>query len=207
MRVFRVAVAACSVGLGALLIGLELAAVEGELTRDVATEADVVPWTGAISTFGLLVWSAMAGACVVTALALSRHGLDESARFLGATGLLIGYLALDDAFLLHEQIAPYYVGVPQPVVYLLLVALVAMWAIRFRAAILRSDRLLFGVAGAVLGVAVLADVSGALPIPAEDWLKCVGLGALAAWAGELCVRSIDQLAGRADKSRVASGVG
>ncbi len=193
MAGFRVLVAVGALALAGLLVGLELAAADGELTRDVASESDMPPWTGAISTFGLLVWASAAGACLVSAIAVERGGHREAARFLAATGLLISYLAIDDAFLLHEEIGPYYVGVPQPLFYVLLGMVAAAWAYRFRASIRASDPVLFGTAVAFLGLAVVADVGALLPIPAEDWLKCVGLGAFCAWAADACVRSIDAL--------------
>lgn len=138
-------------------------------------------------------WAAAAGACLVTAVAVERQGRRETALFLAATGLLISYLAIDDAFLLHEEIGRYYLGVPQPVVYGLLMLVVAAWAVRFRASIEESDLGLIVLAAAVLALAVIVDVGSLLPIPAEDWLKCVGLGAYSAWAAEACVRSIDSL--------------
>lgn len=80
------------------------------LTRDLATLADINPLSGGLSTLGYLVWAATAGVW----LSLAMRAADAKTRhFAGASFLLSAYLCFDDAFLVHDFVAQYYLGIDE----------------------------------------------------------------------------------------------
>lgn len=103
----------------ALLIGL--AAVQpwiepSHLTRDPLAVAAYLSnegqaccsrYLGALSTVGIILWSATASACILSALVISVLAAPRMQRwFLGLAGGLSLWLVLDDAFMLHEGYSP-----------------------------------------------------------------------------------------------------
>lgn len=60
---------------------------------------------GAMSTLGVLAWSAAAGLCALTAAILWARA-DRRAGFFLAAAALTGWMALDDALMIHEVVGP-----------------------------------------------------------------------------------------------------
>jgi hypothetical protein len=145
-------------------------------TRD-ATEILEAPfYSGLLSNIGVLVWwsgstiSLFGGA---VALRTARGG--EWGRFLLCSGLLTGWLALDDLFTLHEIVIPAYLYIPdiwplsapQKLTIALYGAVVLLYLIRFRRAILKTDYLLLIPALGFFGLSVFFDGVG-------DWIAVPG---------------------------------
>ena len=105
------------------------------------------------------------------------------AVFLGAAGLLTGLLAVDDLFLVHENVLPAF-GVPQPVTYGAYAALGLAYLLVSWREILRHNVVLLGAAIVLLGTSALIDwfVHSDHPsrILLEDGAKLAGI---CAWAG------------------------
>jgi len=122
------------------------------------------PYYGFVSTVGIMLWVATAAVCLFAALAFA---LARRARpivlFAAAAGLLSGWLALDDAFLLHEVVLPHF-GIPQNVAL-----------------------------GADAGLAVLyVFVSLRVIWTVDKWLLLLGCGSLAASMGvDVVFHSLD----------------
>lgn len=86
--------------------------------HDPLRAAEIAPecckvYFGAMSMLGVMMWAATAAMCLFTALMLFLTDLSPALkRFAFAGGVLTAWLALDDAFLLHENVLPA-LGVPQ----------------------------------------------------------------------------------------------
>lgn len=181
-----VAIVACVTGIALW----NLLNVPHELTADIAATTEVPPWTGALSTLGLVVWGATLGALVLTGLVTGKRGQRDSARFFAVTAGLAAYLAVDDALLVHEEIAPNDLSLPEPVIYMVFLLGALAWVVRYRTFVLASDRWLFCLAGAAFALSIVGDVLD-FPMPVEDGAKYVGLLALAGWAMDAAFRAID----------------
>lgn len=149
------------------------------LVAALETEACCKTYLGIVSTFGIILWVATASVCLFTALVLhSQLARRPFWEFAAMAGLLTAWLALDDAFLIHENIAPK-LGIPQTVMLLLIVAFAIVYALRCWRIILSHDALMFGLAGFFLAASVGIDVFHAsatdLHFLAEDGAKFVGI--------------------------------
>jgi hypothetical protein len=186
----------------ALLLGLDALGVEtSELTRDPGAVAELSPHVGVISTLGVMLWAAAAGACLIAARALSLRGDDpERAEFLLATGAMLAVLGLDDGLQIHEHI-PQYAPIPEFVLYGLFGVVVLLYSFRYRELLLEDERFLLGFGFSLLAVGAALDVPGSVPFTVEDFPKLTGLVALSAWA---FARSLDALI-RAPVTQEASG--
>jgi hypothetical protein len=187
------AVLVATVAIAIVLIAAELAGEDVEkLTGDVVSTASVHPWTGFLSTLGLLAWAACFGVCALAAAVLRMRG-DQRAPFFAVTALLLAYLALDDAYLIHEYLADDVIGVPQPVVYTALAAVIVYTGRRFRRVVAATDVRLLAIALGALSASVAIDVvEQQLHLAGvEEWLKLSGLAALSAWCFTAAARALD----------------
>lgn len=116
------------------------------------------PYYGFVSTVGIMLWVATAAVCLFSAIAfvLARRARPV-VLFAGAAGLLSGWLALDDAFLLHEVVLPHF-GVAQNLV----LAANALFAMAYVGASLRLiwtvDKWLLLLACGALATSMGVDV-------------------------------------------------
>lgn len=149
-------------------------------------------YTGFFSTIGGLIWCSTAAICLFTALTRRTHDGDGSgARFLMAAGFVTTVLMIDDIFLFHEIIFPRYVGVPQPVVHVTYMSMVAAFLLVFRADIFRTDFLLLGLALGAFALSVGLDLTATInPLPLqflfEDGAKMFGIVSWAAYFVREC---------------------
>jgi hypothetical protein len=155
-------------------------------TRDIADEAGVGPFTGALSSIGILVWCATAAVTLFSGAITSKLGEKRQSSFLFCFGLLTLILLLDDLFMFHEELVPRYLGVPDALTYAALAGLTAASLIGFRDVIWRSEYLLFVLALGFFSFSVAVDVSDGLHI-GSDWMYLVEDGAkflgIVSWAG------------------------
>lgn len=134
---------------------------------------------GAMSMLGVMLWVATAAICLFTALMLMLTGLSPVLRrFALAAGCLTGWMALDDAFLIHENILPAF-GVPQNVV-LASYGLLGLGYLAIARAHMRSvDGVLLVAACAgfavSLGVDVIVHSPATYAMVAEDGAKFFGI--------------------------------
>ncbi len=128
-----------------------------ELVTDVNSITEMPFYVGAISQLGMLLWAAAAAICLWSAAYLGRAGASPARRYVLFAGLLTLALLLDDLFLIHEEVMPEYLGIPEKVFLAgYLVAIVAFLYTN-RAEILGSEYLLLGLALALFGASVFLD--------------------------------------------------
>lgn len=137
------------------------------------------PYFGFVSMLGIMLWVTTAAVCLFSALILlctgARRGTIQFALF---AGLFTGWLALDDAFLLHEVILPEF-GVPQNAVLATIALLAAGYALVAWRRVMASDPLLFLAAGAALATSMAVDTIfhslDAHLVYLEDGAKFIGI--------------------------------
>ncbi len=147
---------------------------------------------GAISDFGVLLWAATAGVCALAALFLfcTTSSSRNSVTFVAAAAFS-GILALDDLFMLHDNILPN-MGIPEMWVFAAYVLftfayvglswrnvfVAAPWFLVFTGAVFAAG-LAIDIAkdvssGSLLGWLTAHD---SMRIMGEDGLKFIGIGA------------------------------
>ena len=139
-----------------------------KFTLDVTILTGTHPFTGMLSNLGILLWCVTASICFFSAMVLRYVQSGEAYKFFLFSSLLSFYLLIDDLFLIHESLAPDYLGVNQLVVLLLLGFAVSSYLIAFRSVILRTNYLLLLLALGMLTLSVVTDVIH------EPWLRGLG---------------------------------
>jgi hypothetical protein len=157
------------------------------MTLDVAAAAGVHPFTGVLSTLGILAWCVTAAVCGFTVVALRRAASPEVVRFLFASAALTAWLLFDDLFMFHEYLAPRHLGLRERVVFLFLGVMVVGYLAAFGRTILGTDYRPLVLSFALLGSSVAMDGAsrwlgwlGAWAFFLEDSLKWLGI---CAWCG------------------------
>lgn len=89
------------------------------LLRDITATAKLPFFAGFVSQLGVVLWSASLAICLFALVMLHRQqgGLSASKRFLMHGTVLTAVLALDDIFLLHEEVAPNYLHLDELVIF------------------------------------------------------------------------------------------
>lgn len=126
-----------------------------EMTRDMSAVGGLHPLAGILSQLGLMVWAGAATICFLTAIFLYRAG-ETGAGFFFSGGLLTTWLLLDDAFMFHEALAQWYLGIDEKLVYIGLILVTLTWLCAYR-------RLLLAV-GPFFLLAALAMFAGSVVI-------------------------------------------
>ncbi|WP_156819983.1 hypothetical protein [Synechococcus sp. PCC 7336] len=150
----------------------------GSLTRDPTAILEAPLYTGFLSQIGLLLWSASAAVCMLSAKLLSgRADSLKINRFLFVSGLLTLVLGLDDVFLLHEGFFPS-IGVPEKAVFVSYAGFLLFYLVKFYPVIWQTEYILLGMALVFFGVSSTLD----LLLPSdldlylfEDGAKLVGI--------------------------------
>ncbi|MEQ8825534.1 MAG: hypothetical protein RIC14_14290 [Filomicrobium sp.] len=174
------------------------------LTKDPLTVAEMASagccriYYGALSNVGILLWCATASICLFSAMVLwlgrgfSAQAQQMAAVFL-ASGLFSGWMALDDLFLIHENVLPA-LGVPQKLVYGIYGALTLGYLWFARDLLFAGRKTMFVVALGLLtlsvGVDVVATSEGYMHVLIEDGAKILGISAWAAFHIEAAVVAV-----------------
>lgn len=114
---------------------------------------------GMVSNLGIMVWTGTAAICLFAALVLIGRqdaASRDRALFALVAGLFTGWLALDDAFLVHEKVFPA-LGLPQGAVLLTYAGLAFLFALYARRVVFHVDLVLFVLAIGFLAASVLID--------------------------------------------------
>jgi hypothetical protein len=170
-----------------LVVAAELRHIPfGTLSRDVASIGQVMPLTGGLSNWGILLWCT---AAVVTAFAgrALRGTSDRPAlRFLLSSAAFTAVLLVDDLFLLHEDLAFRYLGIRERYVMLAYGVLLVAYLLGNAPVILRTRyTVLLGALG-LFAASVLSDAllsqwkllpvtDPVLLVLVEDGLKWLGI--------------------------------
>lgn len=153
-----------------------------DVTRDVASIGQLHPLAGILSSLGILLWWTSASLWLFLAAVHRKARSNQAFRFAVASGLLSAYLTFDDLFQFHEALAPRYLGVPEPLAYAALVAVVAAYLFIFRRRLLRSDGAILALAIALLASAMASDlILWRSPWPLGQWARLIEDGLK--WSG------------------------
>jgi len=115
----------------ALLLHLVTQTPLGDLTRDPLATAQLPFYVGFVSQVGLMLWAACVAVTLFAMLMLPDATHHTMKRFLLMAGIFTLFLALDDAFLLHEEVFPKF-GIPELLVYIGYFGLFAAFLFVFR---------------------------------------------------------------------------
>lgn len=163
-----------AVALAAQTLGIPF----GNASRDLAAIAGVHPLAGFLSNIGILLWCAAATVCLCAAYVARRRGDTRVSRFLFFSGLFTAVLLCDDFFLVHEQLAPSYLGLHEDVVVASYALALLCYAWVFRAEIWRTEFGLLFAAAAFFAVSIGLDAlnpGGRYHLFIEDGAKLLGL--------------------------------
>jgi hypothetical protein len=193
--------------LGALAVVLGLAVIARvrfdiawtQIMGDPASAAGAPFYLGFVSNVGILLWAATAS-IFLFAWSLHRGQASERewGRFLLCSGLLVGWLGLDDLFMLHDQVFPSYLSVPQVAVIAASGAAAALYLLRFaRVMAARTAYPVFLAALGLLGLSLLLDHLSdytSVHIPGsgllEDGAKLLGVGTWLSYSIHTCAASL-----------------
>lgn len=131
-----------------------------ELVGDVADIGEIPFYSGAISQLGLLLWSSATTLCFFTFFALrKKNGISkQTLNLLLSSGLLTGYLMLDDTYMLHDEFFPVYLKiVPEQVVLIILGLSMLAFLFFNRNEILQGDYGLILLAYLFFGISIAFD--------------------------------------------------
>jgi hypothetical protein len=129
------------------------------LTCDPASIVEINPFTGMLSNIGILLWTAAATVCLFSwGLLRKEPGTKRFSTFMLFSGIMTMILVLDDLFMLHEEIFPEQLGIPQKFVLLGYMGLILSGLVVFRKSILAADYLLLLIALGFFGLSVFVDV-------------------------------------------------
>jgi hypothetical protein len=149
------------------------------MTRDALHTLDGQVYVGFVSSLGILFWTMAATTCLLTAFVVrgSHSPRDVTGFFLGF-GLLATVLALDDLYMLHDKILPFFTRLPQHAFSGSYALAALLLIVRFRSVILRTPWLLLACSLACLGLSAAMDFG--LPdldriVFVEDWFKFLGI--------------------------------
>lgn len=197
-------------GAAAILVVIGVAALvsdvaSADLVRDPTAVLDGPFHAGVLSSLGILGWT--------TAAAISGFGAalvhDRRLRqYLIATSALTTVLALDDLLLIHDEIAPDHLGIPENAVLGVLALAAAAYAITFRAELTAIDDLTFLVAASLtwFGASVFLDVVaddwfGRHHFLVEDGCKFVGI---VTWAAFVALKTLHLVRPASELTRSAT---
>ena len=145
-----------------------------KLSRDPAEIANVPFYYGLLSNLGILAWAAGA----FTSLFASFHVDGTAIRsLLRWAGILTAILLIDDFLLIHDEVFPKVLGLPEWSVYIFyLAAFPLFFYVNLDTILMHTEYRVLGSAVFLLGVSVLVDVH-LLPggIDVEDGLKLCGI--------------------------------
>ena len=167
------------------------------LFNDPASHSGTHPFVGALSNMGVLFWCTSASIWLFTAALLRGRGDRPVYRFALASGLLSAYLGLDDLYLLHDELLPEYVGIPQDANVTIIGLTTITYFVVFRPFVLRADAVALLAAAALLGASVLMDgvltassgsATGRWLYVTEDSLKMLGILCWCAFCLTWCER-------------------
>lgn len=165
-------------------------------SRDPTATLEGHPLTGMQSTLGILVWCAAAGICFFTSLVLRRTQANKAfCSFVLWSGMITSVLALDDMFLVHEDLVKRYLSLGENVVFLAYVFLLVGYVIKFRSYILDSEYLLLLLAFALFGLSVVIDFfQNQWPLPGrifvEGALKLIGIVTWSSYLIRTCYHAL-----------------
>jgi len=150
----------------------------GYLTRDPASILHGRPYVGIISNIGILFWSSAAAISFFVSIILFKSREKKMGTFLFFSALLTSVLLLDDLFMLHENVFPKYLLIPQNLVHAGYFSLVSVYLFKFRSVIFQTEYIILSLALVFFGLSVFCDIflpSSNIELLFEDGFKLFGI--------------------------------
>lgn len=123
-----------------------------KLAKDPAETLSFPSYIGLLSNWSALLWMASAAICLFSASILRKSKAPvQKLKFIGASGALSFYLALDDLFMLHDRILPQVSHLSENTFYWFYLIALGAYLIYFARQILSYDYLLLFAAFLLLG--------------------------------------------------------
>lgn len=167
-------------------------------SSDAAATFDESPFVGVLTFVRVLILWAAAAASVFAGWAVDRIGEDRrTVAQLLMLGAGLGWLAVDDLFLVHDSVLPRHAGISENVAQLAYVGLAIVLAWWLRTLLRDGEWPLLAVAAALLAPAVLVDVLAAqteTTRAVEDALTLGGFVFLAAFVARLAAAVLTRAA-------------
>lgn len=143
------------IGIGKLKYNIPV----GYFTREPNTTLDKPFYIGAFSNLGIILWTAAASLCIFSSFYLKRYYRNSPFRlFLLHAGILTTVLLLDDCYMFHENMFPYYFGINEKIIYGIYFSYTVYFLIRFRKTIFKTDYIILLTSLSLLSLSVLVDV-------------------------------------------------
>lgn len=131
--------------------------------------AEVEFYIGFLSNIGIMFWCFTVSILMISSKIASDLGRPSTlCQFLFFSGLLTLFMLVDDLFLLHDVIIPYYLEISEKFFYLFYGSSVLALLYFYRAVILKTDFVLFLLAFAFMASSVITDVLLTLGITISD---------------------------------------
>lgn len=131
------------------------------LSRDMAAICNVKAAIGFLSNIGIFLWFSTTAICIFSAIILKDIGHNKQLSFVWfffISGLLTLWLGLDDVFLFHERLFPYYCHIPERVVHGGYALIVIFYLFFFKEQIMYTDFILLFLSGFLLAASMFTDV-------------------------------------------------
>ncbi len=172
------------------IVGLTTSVDPYFLMSDPAAITDSAFYLGLLTWIAVLAWWSTTVICLFSYAMARRLNPDgREHRALLWAGLLTAVLAIDDMLMVHEHIAPTYLGVQETTVYALYFIMAVALFFRFRRSIFTNDIFLLLTAIFFFGCSQLVDVARGFGYDfygtgfVEESCKLLGIaGWLAYWA-------------------------
>ncbi|OQY29149.1 MAG: hypothetical protein B6244_04750 [Candidatus Cloacimonetes bacterium 4572_55] len=148
-----------------LLVSIALASLITDtrisnFTRDPAAIFKANPLFGFLSNTGVIVWTLTIGITFFSTTLLSKEKKEGTHRsFLFYGGMFTALLLIDDLFMLHDRIIPYFFGVKENITLPIYALIALVYVIKFRTLILETDFLLLLIAFIFFGCSIVVDLS------------------------------------------------
>ena len=148
-----------------------------DLTHDPAGLVGYAQYVGLFSYLGVLLWAATASIAIFVYGVLRRTDIDRARYFLFA-GLLSAVFAVDDLFMLHEDVLPHRVGIDELIVMAVYGLLGLAFLIRHYVRIVVEGAAVLVAAVVSFGITVLVDLWNPLGfgVLVEDVFQVLGIG-------------------------------
>ena len=129
------------------------------LTRDAAAVMEANPLYGMLSNIGILLWCSAGAICLFSAaLVWNKEKESDSRLFLLFSGLFTLFLVFDDLFMLHDDLLERYLHIGETGLFLGYFAIILLYLIGFRKAILNSQFVLLILALGFFGLSIAIDI-------------------------------------------------
>lgn len=154
-----------------ILLGLEHNIQLNHFTKDPAQILNTPFYLGLFSYLGILLWCGSVAICFFArSLVLKSDATKAIRTFLFCSGLVTTLLMFDDLFLLHEEVFPKYLGIPEKGVFVIYSNILLLFILLFRETIFKTEYLILGFAYFLIGASTFVKRIP-MPIPEDTFLE------------------------------------